>query len=104
DLLYGGPAWSKGFEERFNAYLDVQQTNILSNIQHWSTPLKHNGEGWVPSGDPMDRSFGGKSWQNHNGCNTLGIAAIAYYKGDKELAQYALDCRDHIYTLKNLID
>lgn len=106
DLLYGCPAWNKDFELRFDAYLNVQQKNIMQSIKDWSG-IYHgnpNGPGWIPSDNPKDRSFGGQLWQNHNGCNTMGIAAIAYYKGDRQLAQYALDCIEHIYNLKNLIE
>ena len=45
DLLYGCPAWSNDFEIRFDAYLNVQQKNILQSVKDWSDFYRGNPNG-----------------------------------------------------------
>ncbi len=112
DLMYNHSAMNKQRKARIEFWFRHLEKVIHEGVRRWDTPYKRvdsdaHPRGWVESDNPDDRYFGGQDYQNHITAHTMGLAAIGYTLGDRELVQYAVDSaanpRDFVELIEGAI-
>jgi hypothetical protein len=88
DLVAEPPAWSRSEREAVENWFRLLVEPILSGKRRWQE----------------NDYFNRQDFQNHLTAHTLGLAAIGYVLGDRELVQFALEHPENDRDFKTLID
>lgn len=88
DLLAEHPALSKSDRDAIEAWFRLLAKPILSGKRRWQE----------------NDYFNHQDFQNHLTAHTMGLAAIGYVLGDREMVQFALDHPENDRDLKALIE
>lgn len=78
--------------------LDSADKTVVENwFTSLVTPIKNNIQYWEANG------YGYSLYVNHHAANMMGLAAIGYVTGDRDLVQYALDSEENPRDFKELL-
>lgn len=96
DLMYNHSAMNNQRKAQIEFWFRHLEKVIHEGVKRWDTPYKQastdtHPSGWAQTSNPEDKYFGGQDYQNHITAHVMGLAAIGYTLGDRELVQYAVN-------------